>query len=995
MEHHSLRRHTMKTIIVLSALATIAIAVPAPLWQNGIKQDPKLNGIFKPVKRERKSTQESPAELSLDNDSGSLSNPAKDHKTHGFRKPILVKKKFGYQIFRDSDEELAQAQPREKCRRQFRFKLCDESGETTATDTKTINTEDIEETDVQHSLKMAKEAVKILQKDLQKIEESSIVQKHRKNEDLESKLHKSIEQAKEASQQLNKNINNLDFLSSKASSKETNIERTGSKLEESRMILWKEAIENIQKNVEIVKNIEETFKSSELSHLSGEETESPKTKSVDHLDSKHFHALNSNLKGREMESLTEKKDENLIQDNLNKEAKVSDMVSYATESKQTNIGLHSDSLKIDTARNWDITESMRQAENYGIQKENDIKEVNTNTPQENVAEVKSSEVLVEEPKSVKHTDQEDFQLKKVTKKTDILEDSEKVSHNKIQHEKSAKTENSEKLLESSNNIDTIEDMKKHNTQDKTKLKSTEDLSNHGKTIESFTAETDDTHIKNEFRDQEKDSETSESRNLIQTDNLISAKEALNKNSFQEESILAVEKNIDSEKKSIIESNLHPSAQISVTRSADSINENASGFHNTEWDDGNQLKMRESLQENIGEKQVLEKTVTEKKESEINNIQADQYSAKMDQSRNSMIVESNDDKIGKSGIIETTKIHEHVDPKISADKQINHNTAVFQKSVHLKNTEEKSNHLAKDQISLQKNKENNLEQVSNMRFNEFGDLNRNFPVNNLDISPLENDNQQRMSEMDFYNNHNSQHDAQLVADKNLDFHASSHVNRGMSEWERNQHHLHSMLRPTPFMPWMQDRLRNNVELQTGNHFHPENMGHLHLDHHDHHFNLDGLHHHHHALPMGKFFKKTDMNHDSLKGPMLRDNHLENGGSMDLDTSMQPSMKINMRGALDRSGMNWDYHQASGKSGFGSNIGSGAVGVFPNANTGCGIPLLLSCSPSVVSGSLAKQSSLGYGHSLKSGDDLRFYTKRDAQGINDIETANSKTIPTSSS
>ncbi|XP_022124215.2 ERC protein 2-like [Pieris rapae] len=970
----------MKTIIVLSALATIAIAVP--VWDNGIKQDPQHNAIHKTIKRERKSTiQESPADLSLDNDESSLTGISKEplnHKTHSFRKPVIVKKKFGYQIFRDSDEELAQAQPRENCRRQFRFKLCDESDETAVNNMRTINTENVEERDVQHSLKMAKEAVEILQRDLQKIEESTkTMHKNHLEEDMEDKLHRNIEHVKEASQLLNQNIGNLDALALKAiSSKEINLEKTDSKLEESRMAQWKEAIENIQKNVEIVKNIEDTFKSAELSHtLSGEDLDVSKTKHIEKVDLRH-HTLEKNEKTRA--NTEENLEENIQHKNAELE---SDMESYATEAKQTHASLHSDSLKLENVRNWDITENVRNAEINAKQEKSNLQEFNNESPQQKTVEEKSLETLKQEEKSVHHTDADDFQDKKETKKTDIINELEKDTHTKIQHEKTVNTENNEKLLERSN-LNVVEEVRKHNMQDETILKSAEDKNSVVKTSDSIIAAMDNKHMKNEVRNEEKDSEASESRN-IHTEDMFTAKEALNKDS------LGVEKS--DEKKSIIESNLNLLNADAMMRSADDVNEDVTSLKNAELGDASHLQMREAIELTSEDKK--EKSATEK-EHEINTMSQAENLKELERLRSAMKTDNND-KTGfeKSGVIESTKIHEHVDSKTTADKQMNHNIEVFQKSVDLKNTEENNKNFAKDQTTSLKNKnEKMMDQGNSMRFvDEYAD--RNLPVNAADLG---NDYQQRMSEMDYFNNMNLQHNAQLEADKNLDFHTSSHINQGMSEWDRNQQHFHSMLRPPPFMPWMHDRLRSNVDSQLGNHH--ENLGNMQIDHHqhEHHFNnmhSDGHHHHHHhALPMGRFVNniQTGINHDLLNGPMMRENMMENGGAIDLDTSMQPSMKINMRDALDQNGMKWNY-QPTGKSGF----GSGTVGVFPNANSGCGIPLLLSCSPSVVSGSLAKQSSLGFsGHNFRSGDDMRFYTKRDAQGINEIKTTNLKNFSTTS-
>lgn len=65
----------------------------------------------------------------------------------------------------------------------------------------------------------------------------------------------------------------------------------------------------------------------------------------------------------------------------------------------------------------------------------------------------------------------------------------------------------------------------------------------------------------------------------------------------------------------------------------------------------------------------------------------------------------------------------------------------------------------------------------------------------------------------------------------------------------------------------------------------------------------------------------------------------------------------RGAYGAPAQNYGSYGSVGS--YGSSKGSPAVGLFPNANIGgCAVPLLLSCSPSVVSGSIAKYQAPSY-------------------------------------
>ncbi|KPI91620.1 hypothetical protein RR46_15124 [Papilio xuthus] len=121
----------------------------------------------------------------------------------------------------------------------------------------------------------------------------------------------------------------------------------------------------------------------------------------------------------------------------------------------------------------------------------------------------------------------------------------------------------------------------------------------------------------------------------------------------------------------------------------------------------------------------------------------------------------------------------------------------------------------------------------------------------------------------------------------------------------------------------------------------------------------------------------------------------------DSMVQASEHIGMRDAMLRStGEYSQYYNTQGNnkgSGYHEqpsmqpvSSGSGAVGLFPNANVGgCGIPLLLSCSPNVVSGTLAKGQPTYTAPSYRSMDAYRYHKKRETKNSN--SKLDVKTVP----
>ncbi|NP_001296490.1 asparagine-rich protein precursor [Bombyx mori] len=261
----------METLVVLFAVIYTIIAAPAQLGEH-LDTFKTLNGDFSDTTvRERKSTAQAELDHHLNqNVDDGISNGRSLHA----KKPIIVKKKIGYHLYRDSDEEKRLTSSRENCNEKVKVKLCDEEAALTSTGMgRSTTTEDIDdhlmsEEDMKQSLKMAKEAIANLERDLQKMDTKSSPKSAQMDEihlEAGAEVRKDIDVAKEALEQIHQNFGNLESMSLHASTSDDpgsihNVHLTVAKTEEERIAQWKEAMENIQKNIEIARNIEDSFK---------------------------------------------------------------------------------------------------------------------------------------------------------------------------------------------------------------------------------------------------------------------------------------------------------------------------------------------------------------------------------------------------------------------------------------------------------------------------------------------------------------------------------------------------------------------------------------------------------------------------------------------------------------------------------------------------------------------------------------------------------------
>ncbi|KAJ8722568.1 hypothetical protein PYW07_003748 [Mythimna separata] len=364
----------MKTLVVVSALVALAIAAPA-LPGEGLDttdrtQDWHLqaqSGIPDTLKREKKSSDITTSSIlnngvtnsELQNvhiDAG-LSTPT--GRSFTLKKPLIVKKKHGYhQVYRDSEEEKLHAESGESCGRQVKVKFCNEdklrTSVTGAHEGFDIHTT---EDDVKLSIKMAKEAVENLQRDLKKIEmKTEMKTAHESQSDTE--LHEDIEVARQALKHIHENFGTLESMSlhsttTRNSEDMHDVHVTIAKTEEERMAQWKEAMDNIQKNVEIANNIEDSFKTASIqdSMLNLDQSEAATTIADKTEENIHLHSALDTHKEREAaEEIILNKDinENLSEHNVEDDMKTapSEMIEVHLDHIKNQAPLISENQKI-------------------------------------------------------------------------------------------------------------------------------------------------------------------------------------------------------------------------------------------------------------------------------------------------------------------------------------------------------------------------------------------------------------------------------------------------------------------------------------------------------------------------------------------------------------------------------------------------------------------------------------------------------------------------
>ncbi|XP_061383335.1 interaptin-like [Danaus plexippus] len=348
-----------------------------PVYQGDFIES-SVNKLPLGTKRERKSVFPDTSDLSLEHgiEGSSIYNSQKANNgvSRNFKKPIVIKKKFGYHIYRDSDEEMAHSEPGEKCREKVKFKLCDHEpvvGTKSGVKSSCMKMQKADN-DIENSIRMAKEAMEFVQRDLKKMQIFTPKMGNTNIEDVEtnSDLHHDIEVAREALEHIEDNLESMDY----QVTKEKNLELPKTVDEES-ITKWKEAINNIQRNFEIVKNIEDAFKSDNYHSLpvidSIKKENSREAELLEDNEKVHTQFIKDNSENiaelyinpvsREVFGISEQKSK--IDSDVSME-KNSNMFTSPTITMEENMLLHSDSLKSEiNSKNARSEESKDNSEN--------------------------------------------------------------------------------------------------------------------------------------------------------------------------------------------------------------------------------------------------------------------------------------------------------------------------------------------------------------------------------------------------------------------------------------------------------------------------------------------------------------------------------------------------------------------------------------------------------------------------------------------------------
>ncbi|XP_050345744.1 putative leucine-rich repeat-containing protein DDB_G0290503 [Nymphalis io] len=1090
----------MKTLIVLCSLVTITVAVPTLSRGNFNNYETVIEDFPEKIIREKKSPlHDSPQDLTV-NDGKEISQERINQKTEtstlekskvGFSKPIIIKKKLGYHVYRDSDEEMAHADPNENCRKQFKVKLCDNEPLLNSHSNNVITSEhpheNISDKEMEKSIKMAKDAVEKLQRDLFKMEQNKGKFSNSK-ENLESDmvLQQDIETAKSALEHIQNSIGNFESIDFQASDPKAEESQLPKSSDAKAITEWKETIGNIYKSVEIPRNIEDAFKNEKQNVIKSDNINVPEMRENQILDDQRKDQISiQSMKAVNEENNTKLNLKSKDDQNTNAEH---DMFVSTTDHKESIMKLHSDSLTRDSdvftndsnfenekkihmlmpkpeeedendkdmsarqhndeiffktavqveknlfntlTKNSDINEIINEkTETRPLVSKNLSSEQKTDSIKSEGEFANAKQTLSEaldvsgtEQKNIEHLkhrfsdddNRHSSDVKMTLLKPVQMKDSPNVLDNNSSPQKNIDIPDN-KFLDKADVTDTFNARVSHEQLENIQQslpsipahKSAENCNADHISNEFSKTQTTDSHNIDNLLNENHETQDFPSKHLTQQteqkDQLLQASKShlqntqlptmniedhLNeRNNFNELPFMnfAEEKylneNVPQHIKSFSESNnVH-----SITPST-KTNE----FRNQQMANEYMKYLNENVPQHI------------KSFSESNNVHSITPSTKTNEFRNQQManeylnenvpqhIKSFSESNNVHSITPSTKTNEFRNQQMANEymKYLNENVPQHIKSfsesnnVHsitpsTKTNEFRNQQMANEYMKARMHQIHNMEQQlrENHRFDDFISMpsaSRKQHIDNLS--------EQFKSEAEFHNDQllpafsktNGLRNGQTDLNRHTSMHLIEDHNLG-HELSDTQH-----LNDPFLLRWAQEKQQNDNLAQTFD-------GATELNRESH--MSDHLLEH---MPTNRFSNNFEDNtHDVFPMRPRMHEHLhmmKHPKTYDMDSSMQQSMHIGMRD----SNIPLDHHHHHHNHGLArssyspslpiGNSSPGAVGVFSEANTGCGIPLLLSCSPSVVSGSLAKAQPTGISSpAYRSGDELMYYMKRDA---NDIE------------
>ncbi|CAH0721808.1 unnamed protein product, partial [Brenthis ino] len=1075
----------MKTIIVLCSIAAFATAIPTLIKGTLDELESEYNKPSVTIKREKKSPLHDPLHEEILNnekenshiDTGIKSHivaPAFEGRSLGFKKPLIIKKKFGYHLYRDSDEEMTYADPHEKCRKQVKVKLCDEEPSVSSKNfpkglTSARLDGHISEREVEHSIKMAKEAVENLQRDIQKIEQSSAkLRETPRNANLatDAEVQEDIEVARKALEHITHNFENFESM-------EIHAPRTSDMLitnptDEERLAQWKDAIENIHRNFEIARNIEDAFRSESLDTFSLDNSDATKLTGnplsvIEHqIQEKSNDELLDNKSALTKDLKTLRKEENVdFISNLEKRKSSTaneqqleennDMFTSTTNNKEFKMELHSDSLKKE--------KTATDSTNNNIDKEALTRHetrMDESSLDGHLSEMKNAESLTHQSGESKTLNNELQMMKNALPEVNH-ENMESHSNEDVEHKETFKLA---REVEMENVNLNKKDMKKEHenslTSSNTMLDQTHAETKALSDSDTVRFENDEVFMPKEtlpFENIIKDPSHTHIHDLREKSTEEHMKEFL-LNDKEGQDIFSMRASHDSA--ALFKENKHHNEELHTTSQDDDVmrlaktvtndytNEQVKSFPtkiDSTIEENKHKSAKMSQEENIVQKLTENNdlhTLSFIHANENNDDLTQQFKTVSELDRKSMV---NDQMrmIQDQNTAQTLAENHQLQLKSASDLHNDFQPTTDLKSGQNVHYEQASMRMTEDKpLKNELAENNNLHDSHFMRFAQVKEHNDHLLPAFKVSSEFQNGQSMLTSRTNLMENSQKMEES-MIEDKNRDHKFNQNLNShtplvdGWSEDRQRVDHLssgfksatdfhkgHSLMPLT--IPTRQHSGQNmhkeetNMRMSEGmnleQQFH-DNQGmhdahsmtwtqdnqHKHLqsqhfnnvpEFHNHHFRPH-MHHQHGFVHTNRFGNQFDLDSNNNLSPLSSRTN-DHGKLSELDSSMQPSSHLNMRD----NGVQWNHHHhGMSRSSYGSSLpiggyNQGAVGIFPNANTACGIPLMLSCSPSVVSGSLAKPHPTGItAPAYRSGDDIMFYMKRDTKNTDETPLKIQKT------
>ncbi|XP_014370212.2 homeobox protein cut [Papilio machaon] len=869
----------MKTLIVFLTLWSTCFSKPSTLQEQSLLVEPVETQTEFVGRAHLQDQVTAISDTTHDEHSGTefqqsfSGSPLQEKSIIESQQPLLIKK--GYRIYRSADEEQTLTDPNQKCNKQVKVNICEEDNETKSNQMRFDDTffkshENMTKNEMKKTIKMVKEVVEHMQKDLQNLEDTStdlLTEEQLQSGQKKSQLQDDFVILHTVLDDLVKHIGDSSQLSNSDADKKDTKHTSHEDTEESRMMKWKDTINRIQENSG--RNIEDRFAKdngvAEINHVQSTShdtiMENEDKTSPPHIQS--LEALSRNNEDAEM-SITQ---------DINKKG-----------------SLQSDSLRLEEAS----TSQTREEE---------LSSKSTNTDHM-ILQNNDFENTHETTKTTEQEDDKTLGVNTVAVLQDHMEDKRTITHmvkrKSDEMEHTLNTDHADEHLSTPNLMHHKNDLE---------FKSRDD--NHAS---DSATKIDDIKGQTQYTDSAK-----QSGNQMDTDTLQQVKSSSNSDiAFDSHSSIAVPpREAAHEGQSILSKQLHSTMNSETPEVPHQLSESL----NTRlaMDQNNQALRTMSSNEIQTQHSSLQSLFNDNSQIAATG-KANTNVGKMDESSQQHFNGQDSTKWAQERFMSDTSMSDSL--------KMNNKMQQEKSGIHSQNSMSKSEHETGHHHHAMHEGEHmhRLHETSQHQHSGRIPIDEHFRPSLSTSHPTS---QLRNEEIHSVHNHNSQlsngrfaHDHYMMP--------AMRANMGFSDSTS-----------------MSMQSQHNLNIPHGHHFSTGPHG--------------------QAMFHNKQISETDSMVQASEHVGMRDAMLRSAGEY--------SHYYNNQGNNKGSG----YQEQPSMQPVSS--GSGAVGLFPNANVGgCGIPLLLSCSPNVVSGTLAKGQPTHTAPSYRSMDAYRYHKKRETKNSN---------------